>query len=185
MRVIEKTKQFFNFEKSKIKVGFLKLVLAVPFWIVVASLILIGFGIGRAIYLSDSRPEQKVAEMWQNKSETGFRHMVVFAGGNRAKGETSPMTYTGGGKSIHLGDLPLMRQKLQASADTGINTGGKKIQGSSDKLRGWEDCYSSTLRGKVLSFKVTDKVDGLLLYGHTFEPLNFEKAYEIIKIRLY
>ena len=96
MRVIEKTKQFFNFEKSKIKVGFLKLVLAVPFWIVVASLILIGFGIGRAIYLSDSRPEQKVAEMWQNKSETGFRHMVVFAGGNRAKGETSPMTYTGG-----------------------------------------------------------------------------------------
>ena len=50
MRVIEKTKQFFNFEKSKIKVGFLKLVLAVPFWIVVASLILIGFGIeiGRA-----------------------------------------------------------------------------------------------------------------------------------------
>ena len=156
MRVIEKTKQFFNFEKSKIKVGFLKLVLAVPFWIVVASLILIGFGIGRAIYLSDSRPEQKVAEMWQNKSETGFRHMVVFAGGNRAKGETSPMTYTGGGKSIHLGDLPQMRQKLQASADTGINTGGKKISGNSDKLRGWEDCYSSTLKGEVASLEVVD-----------------------------
>ena len=149
MRVIEKTKQFFNLEKSKIKVGFLKLVLGVPFWIVVASLILIGFGIGRAIYLSDNRPEQKVAEMWQYKSETGFRHMVVFAGGNRAKGETSPMTYTSGGKSIHLGDIPLMRQKLQAAADTGINTGGKKIQGSSDKLRGWEDCYSSTVKGQI------------------------------------
>ena len=158
MKVIEKTKQFFNVEKSKFKVGFLKLVLAVPFWIVVASLILIGFGIGRAIYLSDNRPEQKVAEMWQNKSETGFRHMVVFAGGNRAKGETSPMTYTSGGKSIHLGDLPLIRQKLQASADTGTSASGKKISGSSDKLRGWEDCYSSTLRGKVQSFEVIDGV---------------------------
>ena len=158
MRVIEKTKQFFNVEKSKLKIGFLKLVLAVPFWIVIASLILIGFGIGRAIYLSDNRPEQRVAEMWQNKSETGFRHMVVFAGGNRSKGETSPMTYTSGGKSIHLGDLPLMRQKLQASADTGIGAGSKKISGSSDKLRGWEDCYSSTLRGKVLSFETIEGV---------------------------
>lgn len=158
MRVIEKTKQFFNLEKSKIKVGFLKLVLGVPFWIVVASLILIGFGIGRAIYLSDNRPEQKVAEMWQYKSETGFRHMVVFAGGNRAKGETSPMTYTSGGKSIHLGDIPLMRQKLQAAADTGINTGGKKIQGSSDKLRGWEDCYSSTVKGQISPLELVDRV---------------------------
>lgn len=158
MRVIEKTKQFFKLEKSKVKVGFLKLVLGVPFWIVVASLILIGFGIGRAIYLSDNRPEQKVAEMWQYKSETGFRHMVVFAGGNRAQGETSPMTYTSGGKSIHLGDIPQMRQKLQASADTGINTGGKKIQGSSDKLRGWEDCYSSTVKGQISPLEVVDGV---------------------------
>ena len=156
MRIIDKTKQFFTIEKSKIKVGFLKLVLGVPFWIVVVSLVLIGFGIGRAIYLADNRPEQKVAEMWQNKSETGFRHMVVFAGGNRATGETSPMTYTGGGKSIHLGDLPQMRQKLQASADTGINTGGKKISGNSDKLRGWEDCYSSTLKGEVASLEVVE-----------------------------
>lgn len=39
--------------------------------------------------------------------------------------------------------------------------------------------------GKVLSFKATKKVDGLLLYGHTFEPLTVERAYEIIKVRLY
>ena len=39
--------------------------------------------------------------------------------------------------------------------------------------------------GKVLSFKATDEVNGLLLYGHTFEPLTVEKAYTIIKTRLY
>ena len=156
MRVIDKTKQFLNTEKAKIRIGLLKLVLAVPFWIVIASLILIGFGIGRAIYLSESRPEQKVAEMWQSKSDTSFRHMVVFAGGNRAKGETSPMTYTGGGKSIHLGDLSLMRQKLQAAADTGSGANGKVISGSSNKLRGWEDCYSSTVKAPVSSLEVVE-----------------------------
>lgn len=156
MRIIDKTKQFLNIEKAKIRIGLLKLVLAVPFWIVIASLILIGFGVGRAIYLSDSRPEQKVAQMWQSKSETSYRHMVVFAGGNRAKGETSPMTYTGGGKSIHLGDLSLMRQKLQAAADTGSGAGGKNISGSSNKLRGWEDCYSSTVRSSVSCLEVVE-----------------------------
>ena len=156
MRVIEKTKQFLIIEKAKLRIGLLKLVLAVPFWIVIASLILIGFGVGRAIYLSDSRPEQKVAQMWQSKSETSYRHMVVFAGGNRAKGETSPMTYTSGGKSIHLGDLSLMRQKLQAAADTGSGAGGKNISGSSNKLRGWEDCYSSTVRSSVSCLEVVE-----------------------------
>ena len=156
MRVIDKTKQFLNTEKAKIRIGLLKLVLAVPFWIVIASLILIGFGIGRAIYLSESRPEQKVAKMWQSKSDTSFRHMVVFAGGNRAKGETSPMTYTAGGKSIHLGDLSLMRQKLQAAADTGSGANGKVISGSSNKLRGWEDCYSSTVKAPVSCLEVIE-----------------------------
>ena len=156
MRVIEKTKQFLIIEKAKLRIGLLKLVLAVPFWIVIASLILIGFGVGRAIYLSDSRPEQKVAQMWQSKSETSYRHMVVFAGGNRAKGETSPMTYTSGGKSIHLGDLSPMRQKLQAAADTGSGAGGKNISGSSNKLRGWEDCYSSTVRSSVSCLEVVE-----------------------------
>jgi len=156
MRVIEKTKQFLIIEKAKLRIGLLKLVLAVPFWIVIASLILIGFGVGRAIYLSESRPEQKVAQMWQSKSETSYRHMVVFAGGNRAKGETSPMTYTSGGKSIHLGDLSLMRQKLQAAADTGSGAGGKNISGSSNKLRGWEDCYSSTVRSSVSCLEVVE-----------------------------
>lgn len=153
MRVIEKTKQFLNIEKGKIKINFLKLILAVPFWIVVIALIFIGFGVGRAIYLIDTRPDSKVAEMWQSKSETSFRHMVVYAGGNRANGNTSPLTYVSGGKSIHLGDLPLIRQSLQASANTGTGASGMNIP-SGNKLRGWEDCYSSTVNTTVSAMQI-------------------------------
>ena len=149
MRIIEKTKQFFNFEKGKIKRGLLKLILAVPFWIVVAALGLIVFGVARAVYLTDTRPDQYVAKTWQSKTDTAFRHMVVFAGGTRAKGDISPLTYEQGGKSIHLGDLPQIRQSLQSSADTGLNSGSRNIPGNAKKLRGWEDCYSSTVKSKI------------------------------------
>lgn len=182
MRIIEKTKQFFNFEKGKIKRNLLKLVLAVPFWIVVAAIGLIAFGTARAVYLTDTRPDQYVAETWQSKTDTAFRHMVVFAGGTRAKGDISPLTYEQGGKSIHLGDLPQIRQSLQGSADTGLRSGSRNIPGSSKKLRGWEDCYSSTVKstispvnvveGKRINGKATDvelvAVGGNYRAFHTF-----------------
>ena len=182
MRIIEKTKQFFNFEKGKIKRNLLKLVLAVPFWIVVAAIGLIAFGTARAVYLTDTRPDQYVAETWQSKTDTAFRHMVVFAGGTRAKGDISPLTYEQGGKSIHLGDLPQIRQSLQASADTGLRSGSRNVPGSSKRLIGWEDCYSSTVKstispvnvveGKRINGKATDvelvAVGGNYRAFHTF-----------------
>ena len=62
---------------------------------------------------------------------------------------------------------------------------GKDVVPWIEEHRTYEALKVKNSRGKVLSFKVTDKVDGLLLYGHTFEPLDFERAYEIIKVRLY
>ena len=182
MKVIEKSKQLVVIEKGKIKRGLLKLVLAVPFWVVVVALGLIAFGTGRAIYLTDTRPDQYVAETWQSKTDTAFRHMVVFAGGTRAKGDISPLTYEQGGKSIHLGDLPQIRQSLQASADTGLRSGSRNVPGSSKRLIGWEDCYSSTVKstispvnvveGKRINGKATDvelvAVGGNYRAFHTF-----------------
>ena len=156
MRIIEKTKQFLNIEKGKIKRDLLRLVLAAPFWIVIASLVIIAIGVGRAIYLTDTRPDQYVAEQWQRGSETSFRHMVAFAGGIRASGDTSPMIYAEGGKSIHLGDLPQIRTSLQGAADTGTGASGKKISGSSDKHRGWEECYSSSVRGTLTAVEIDE-----------------------------
>jgi len=159
MRFIDKTKELWNTEKGNAKRNLLKLILAVPFWLIVIAVALMAFGIGRAIYLIDTRPDQQVAEVWQSNSDTSFRHMTVFAGGIRAQGDTSPMTYQEGGKSIHLADIALIRQALQTSADTGSAAGNKNIQYTEGKqLRGWEDCYSSTVMATI---EALDVVDGL------------------------
>lgn len=159
MRFIDKTKELWNLEKGNAKRNLLKLILAVPFWLIVIALFLMAFGISRAVYLTDTRPDQQIAEAWQSNSDTSFRHMAVFAGGIRAQGDTSPMTYQEGGKSIHLADITLMRQALQSTADTGSAAGNKNIQYTEGKqLRGWEDCYSSTVMSTV---EALDVVDGL------------------------
>ena len=154
MRFIDKTKELWNLEKGNAKRNLLKLILAVPFWLIVIALFLMAFGISRAVYLIDTRPDQQIAEAWQSNSDTSFRHMAVFAGGIRAQGDTSPMTYQEGGKSIHLADITLMRQALQSTADTGSAAGNKNIQYTEGKqLRGWEDCYSSTVMSTVEALK--------------------------------
>ena len=73
MRFIDKTKELLEKEKSSLRRSFMKMILAVPFWLILVSLVLIGFGVGRAVYLTDTRPDQYVAEAWQNGSDTAFR----------------------------------------------------------------------------------------------------------------
>ena len=162
MQIIDKTKEVLETEKVNTKRKFLKLIFAVPFWLILAAFVLIGFGIGRAFYLIDTRPDQKVAEIWQSKSEMSFRHMSVFAGGIRSQGDISPLTYTDGGKSIHLADIALIRKDLQASTDTGSAAATKNIQYVEGKLRGWEDCYSSTVRASVNAVEVKDGLEEVI-----------------------
>lgn len=150
MRLIDKTKKFFITEKGNLGRKLLKIVLAAPFWVISCALVLLGFGIGRSVYLKDTRLDHTVAEMWQKGSDTGFRHMSVYASGIRAQGDTSPMTYVEGGKSIHRADLSLMRQALQATSNTGA---GSNVRFKEGQLRGWEDCYSSTVKTTVSTMK--------------------------------
>ena len=159
MRITDKTKKLIVQEKENAGRKFLKFVFAVPFWLILAALVLIAFGIGRAVYLIDTRPDQYVAEIWQSNSDTSFRHMSVFANGIRAQGDKSPMTYIEGGKSIHLADIALMRKDLQGSTDTGSAASTKNIKYVEGKLRGWEDCYSSTVMATVNAIEVRDGLE--------------------------
>lgn len=159
MRIIEKTKTFFYREKGKAKARLLKLMLAAPFWIIVAALILVAFGAGRAFYLKDTRPDQYMAEVWQNGSETSFRHMTVYAGGIRTGGDTTPMICAEGGKSIRLADITEIRKSLQSSASTGTDGSGKSQTFREDKLKGWEDCYSSTVMAQVEAIEIRDGLE--------------------------
>lgn len=166
MRLIDKTKEIWNKGKGDFKRNLLKIVLGVPFWLIIASLGLIGFGVGRAIYLTESRPDQYMAELWQNGGDTAFRHMTVYAGGIRSEGDKSPMTYVEGGKSIKLADISLIRQSLQTAASTGTEAGNKSVTFREDKLKGWEDCYSSTVLADI---DCLDVVDGLEVTTSTAE----------------
>ena len=159
MRFIDKTKEIWNTEKGNARRNLLKLILAVPFWLILAAVVLMAFGISRAFYLIDTRPEQKVAKVWQSSSETSFRHMVVFAGGIRAGGDETPLTYSEAGKSIHLADIAIMRKDLQGSSDTGSAAGNKNIKYVEGRLRGWEDCYSSTVMAEVNAIDVRDGLE--------------------------
>ena len=166
MRLIDKTKELWNKGTGDFKRNLLKIVLGVPFWLIVAALGLIGFGVGRAIYLTETRPDQYMAETWQNGGETAFRHMTVYAGGIRSEGDKSPMTYVEGGKSIKLADISLIRKSLQTAASTGTEAGNKNTTFREDNLRGWEDCYSSTVLADV---DCLDVVDGLEVTTGTAE----------------
>ena len=159
MQLIDKTKELLKTEKGNAKRSLLKLILAVPFWLILVSVILIAFGICRVFYLIDTRPDQKIAEIWQSNSDTSFRHMSVFAGGIRAQGDKSPMTYQEGGRSIHLADIALMRKDLQGSSDTGSAASSKNLSYVEGKLRGWEDCYSSTVMATVSAIDVRDGLE--------------------------
>ena len=75
MRLTNRTKELINNEKVNAKNKLLKFIFAVPFWLILASLVLMAFGICRAVYLTDSRPDQHIAEIWQSRSSVTFRHM--------------------------------------------------------------------------------------------------------------
>ena len=62
MRLTNRTKELINNEKVNAKNKLLKFIFAVPFWLILASLVLMAFGICRAVYLTDSRPDQHIAE---------------------------------------------------------------------------------------------------------------------------
>ena len=159
MRITAKTKQLLNTEKENAGKKLLKMIFAVPFWLIIAAVVLIAFGTGRIFYLIDTRPDQKVAEIWQSSSDTSFRHMSVYAGGIRSGGDNSPLTYLEEGKSIHLADIALMRKDLQASSDTGSAASSKNITYVDGKLRGWEDCYSSTVMATLSAIDVKEGLE--------------------------
>lgn len=99
----------------------------------------------------------------------------------RIKGKVNTMiaqTYTMLDNQVIIGNL-----FKQICDDVAFN--GAPVTPMIKDARGCEFLKVKNCNGKVLSFKATNTTKGLLLYGHTFEPLTFEKAYEIIKVRLY
>lgn len=149
-----------------------KVVLAAPFWVLLAGLVLTGTGIGRYAYLNYQRYDQNMASYWINDSATLARHMSVYSRGARYGGETTPPVYISQNVSISRNDVNTIRTTLQNFVDSSSGVAGKSGLGSDGRPRGWEDCYSSFLMGSV------DTVPDLTAET----PLSFTSTCEIVAI---
>lgn len=148
---------------------FKKMVLNAPFWFIIIALVLIGFGVCRILVLTDSRPEQYMAEVWGQGGASSYRQVSVFARGTRATGETSPMMYVDENTSLRKTDIPIIRQSLQNAVDTGVQGRAKGLN-SDGSPKGWEDCYSTSFKASVSQYTesvtdITTPVDGVEIIG--------------------
>ena len=106
-------KEVYRDTRRKVK----KVVLAAPFWVLLAALVMTGTGIGRYIYLTGQRYDQNMASYWINDSETLARHMSVYSRGARYGGDMTPPIYISQSVSLSKSD-----NALCSSISRGINT---------------------------------------------------------------
>ena len=138
-------KENYDIARSKMK----SFVLAAPFWVLTAAVIVTSTGIGRYLFLTHNRYDQRMNVYWAQDSETGYRQMSVYARGTRPAGIRTPAVYIDTDNSLKRSDLILIRNSLQNSADAGRAAGAKGGLGQDGRPVGWEDCFSSYLNGSV------------------------------------
>jgi len=148
MSFMQNVKTFFgdSFEGHKQRLK--KLVLAAPFWVLLIGFAMTATGVGRYIYLTDCRVDQKMAVYWSAGSGTSFRQMSVYGRGLRPSGETSAPVYIDAQTSLKRSDITIIRSSLQSAADAGRAVSSKSGD-SATRLSGWEDCFSSFLQATL------------------------------------
>ena len=173
-------KENYDIAKSRMK----SFVLAAPFWVISAALVITSTGIGRYAYLTHNRFDQRMNVYWEQEAPNGYRHMSVYARGTRPAGERTPSLYIDADTSWKRSDIILIRQSLQNAVDSGRSTGGKSGVGADGRPMGWEDCYSSFLNGDVTqvidaqssyTFSQTTEVNIVAIEGNfpAFHPFKY------------
>lgn len=142
------------------------IVLTSFFWVIIVALALI---ISMSVMIFNTihdRPEQNMAKYWQNKSETDFRQLSVFA-----KGEgygSAPKTAPNSEDYLTLDSVKTIRESLDSKiADAKKNANNKKKDKNKDKnqKKNWTDCYSTTfdtsgtyIKSRIINNKTEDYV---------------------------
>lgn len=152
-----------------------RIILSAPFWITACALFLIIFFGIRAFTAIDARKEQNMAEFWGSGSKVGYRQMTVFAKGDSIGGENVPPFCRADDTSLKRSDVDEMRGYLQGIVNSSM--GYKTSTSETNELKGWEDCYSTFLRGTAYRGDLCREVE---VYGvggnfkafHPFEYLS-------------
>ena len=127
------------------------IVLAAPFWVILAAVILIAAGFIRINTLTSARQDQYMADYWGQGADVGYRQMSVFARGARPVDDTTPLLYVSSDISLRKADIPVIRAAIQGTVDASNPNLPDKAKGldSDGSPKGWEDCYSSTVTANV------------------------------------
>ncbi|MBR1797847.1 MAG: ABC transporter permease [Clostridiales bacterium] len=158
--------------------------MAVPFWVLMAGIVMTSVGIGRYAYLVNIRSDQRMASYWAQDSETFYRHMSVYGRGARPGGLNTPAVYINSNESLGRADISSIRTTLQNFADSGRRATGKGGLGADGRPVGWEDCFSSFLTagidtvpdvagGSTMSFNSTTEVIAVEGNFTAFHPMMF------------
>ena len=136
-----------------------RIVLAAPFWVLLAGIALTAFGIGRYAFLTDRRYDQRMASFWTSDSQVPYRHMSVYGRGSRSGGDVTASLYVNEDISLSRSDILVMRSQLQNAADSGTPRSNKDGQAKDGRPRGWEDCFSSWITGNIATVPEADAVN--------------------------
>ena len=126
-----------------------KVVLAAPFWVLTAGIVLTSIGIGRYAFLAGNRHDQNMAAYWATDDSLSFRYMSVYGRGARPGGARTAPVYINQSVSLGRTDITQIRTTLQNAVDSGNSSAGKSGLGTDGRPRGWEDCFCSYLNGSV------------------------------------
>ena len=133
--------------KKRIK----KIVLAVPFWVILVAVILIAAGFIRISVLTKARQEQYMATYWGQGADVGYRQMSVFARGARPVDDMTPLMYVSSDISLRKADIPVIRAAIQGTVDASNPNLPDKAKGldTDGSPKGWEDAFSSSVMANV------------------------------------
>lgn len=149
-----------------------KIVLAAPFWVLTIGIAMTSLGIGRYVFLTENRKDQKMNYYWEYEATTPFRHMSVYARGARPGGPETPAVYINNTSSLRRSDILAIRTALQNVTDSSLGLSSKGGLPQDGRPRGWEDCYSSYLTANITS--IPDPMSR--------NEFSFDSASEIIAI---
>lgn len=149
MFIIDGIKNYFKKFGANSKHNFKKIVLAAPFWVLLAAIVMLATGSIRAAILVSDRYDSRMEEVWGQSGGDDYRHVRVYASGSRPAGSSEPARYIDGETSLKRTDIADVRKALQSAADTLNESSAKRGLNSDGTPNNWEDCWSTFMKSEA------------------------------------
>ena len=146
MGILDWIKDYWKDIRKSTGKTFKNIVLTAHFWVLLVAVgLMIAMGI-IIFNLLDARSDQRMADYWQNNSETSYRQISVFSKTEKI-GDKVPLYQDVEGNALSRDSIKDMRKALQGTVDSGKKTVASETK--EVKPKGWEDCFSTQFMADV------------------------------------